>query len=148
MQFERSSRRLDEYAAGGIATAGVPGPAGGRKWKDGGTDKALAGPVWLGWLWLAESVKVTLKNSSKTGFEEAAVSCDNADFGCAPATHTPVGRQRNAKKPLSLERLRGLDVFEILSNRLDGVLGVADGTRTHDDQNHNLGLYQLSYSHR
>ena len=28
------------------------------------------------------------------------------------------------------------------------VLGVADGTRTHDDQNHNLGLYQLSYSHR
>ncbi len=25
--------------------------------------------------------------------------------------------------------------------------GVADGTRTHDDQNHNLGLYQLSYSH-
>jgi hypothetical protein len=28
------------------------------------------------------------------------------------------------------------------------ILGVADGTRTHDDQNHNLGLYQLSYSHR
>ena len=26
--------------------------------------------------------------------------------------------------------------------------GVADGTRTHDDQNHNLGLYQLSYSHQ
>ena len=25
---------------------------------------------------------------------------------------------------------------------------MADGTRTHDDQNHNLGLYQLSYSHR
>ena len=24
---------------------------------------------------------------------------------------------------------------------------VADGTRTHDNQNHNLGLYQLSYSH-
>ena len=22
------------------------------------------------------------------------------------------------------------------------------GTRTHDNQNHNLGLYQLSYSHR
>jgi hypothetical protein len=32
---------------------------------------------------------------------------------------------------------------------MTGVLpGVADGTRTHDDQNHNLGLYQLSYSHR
>ena len=26
--------------------------------------------------------------------------------------------------------------------------GVADGTRTHDNQDHNLGLYQLSYSHR
>ena len=25
---------------------------------------------------------------------------------------------------------------------------MADGTRTHDDQNHNLGLYQLSYSHQ
>ncbi len=25
--------------------------------------------------------------------------------------------------------------------------GVADGTRTHDDRNHNPGLYQLSYSH-
>ena len=25
--------------------------------------------------------------------------------------------------------------------------GVADGARTHDNQNHNLGLYQLSYSH-
>ena len=30
---------------------------------------------------------------------------------------------------------------------LKPVFGVADGTRTHDDQNHNLGLYQLSYSH-
>ena len=28
-----------------------------------------------------------------------------------------------------------------------GFGGVADGTRTHDNQNHNLGLYQLSYSH-
>jgi hypothetical protein len=27
-------------------------------------------------------------------------------------------------------------------------IGVADGARTHDNQNHNLGLYQLSYSHR
>ena len=25
--------------------------------------------------------------------------------------------------------------------------GVDDGTRTHDDQIHNLGLYQLSYAH-
>ncbi len=25
--------------------------------------------------------------------------------------------------------------------------GVSDGTRTHDDRNHNPGLYQLSYAH-
>jgi hypothetical protein len=25
--------------------------------------------------------------------------------------------------------------------------GVDDGTRTHDDWNHNPGLYQLSYTH-
>ena len=25
---------------------------------------------------------------------------------------------------------------------------MADGTRTHDNRNHNPGLYQLSYSHR
>jgi hypothetical protein len=37
----------------------------------------------------------------------------------------------------------------LLSNSAKEIfLGVADGTRTHDDQNHNLGLYQLSYSHR
>jgi hypothetical protein len=28
------------------------------------------------------------------------------------------------------------------------LFGVTDGARTHDNQNHNLGLYQLSYSHR
>ena len=37
----------------------------------------------------------------------------------------------------------------LISLRFSGMAdGVADGTRTHDDQNHNLGLYQLSYSHR
>ena len=29
-----------------------------------------------------------------------------------------------------------------------GKCGVADGARTHDNRNHNPGLYQLSYSHR
>ena len=29
-----------------------------------------------------------------------------------------------------------------------GLSGVADGARTHDNRNHNPGLYQLSYSHR
>ena len=28
------------------------------------------------------------------------------------------------------------------------LVGVADGARTHDNRNHNPGLYQLSYSHR
>ncbi len=28
-----------------------------------------------------------------------------------------------------------------------GKFGVADGARTHDNRNHNPGLYQLSYSH-
>ena len=27
-------------------------------------------------------------------------------------------------------------------------IGVANGARTHDNRNHNPGLYQLSYSHR
>ena len=30
---------------------------------------------------------------------------------------------------------------------LNSLNGVADGTRTHDNRNHNPGLYQLSYSH-
>jgi hypothetical protein len=49
---------------------------------------------------------------------------------------------------LGLKR-QGLDSWGdqglVRANRFGGV---ADGTRTHDDQNHNLGLYQLSYSHR
>jgi hypothetical protein len=35
-----------------------------------------------------------------------------------------------------------------LSDRCKSLIfGVADGTRTHDNRNHNPGLYQLSYSH-
>ena len=40
-------------------------------------------------------------------------------------------------KPLSLEAFL----------YLKGKNGVADGVRTHDNRNHNPGLYQLSYSH-
>jgi hypothetical protein len=72
---------------------------GGRRWRDGGADGALVGPVWLGWLWVAESVKVTLKNSSKTGFEEAAGSCDGTGLACASVTRTPIGRQETQKSP-------------------------------------------------
>jgi hypothetical protein len=40
--------------------------------------------------------------------------------------------------------------FSISGNRAeDGEKGgVIDGARTRDNQNHNLGLYQLSYDHR
>jgi hypothetical protein len=31
---------------------------------------------------------------------------------------------------------------------LQNQTGVADGARTHDNRNHNPGLYQLSYSHQ
>ena len=31
---------------------------------------------------------------------------------------------------------------------IDMMGGVADGIRTHDNRNHNPGLYQLSYGHR
>ena len=43
---------------------------------------------------------------------------------------------------------KGLDPEGIKAFRVSPVFdGVANGTRTHDNQNHNLGLYQLSYSH-
>jgi hypothetical protein len=35
----------------------------------------------------------------------------------------------------------------VLDDFIDEKFGVADGTRTHDNRNHNPGLYQLSYSH-
>lgn len=35
-----------------------------------------------------------------------------------------------------------VEVFDFNAND-----GVADGARTHDNRNHNPGLYQLSYSH-
>ena len=42
--------------------------------------------------------------------------------------------------------------LKTVSVYLDGLklcwgIGVADGARTHDNWNHNPGLYQLSYSH-
>ena len=35
-----------------------------------------------------------------------------------------------------------------LRRQVPDLYGVADGARTHDNRNHNPGLYQLSYSHR
>ncbi len=37
----------------------------------------------------------------------------------------------------------GSDKLEVIN-----VNGVSDGARTHDPQDHNLMLYQLSYAHR
>ena len=34
-----------------------------------------------------------------------------------------------------------------INDKLKGKDGVADGARTHDNRNHNPGLYQLSYNH-
>jgi hypothetical protein len=41
----------------------------------------------------------------------------------------------------------GFKVGDLKRRFKTGVSGVADGTRTHDDRNHNPGLYQLSYGH-
>ncbi len=46
-------------------------------------------------------------------------------------------RKKPKKKAPQPEGLRRFSFF-----------GVADGARTHDNRNHNPGLYQLSYSHR
>ena len=42
------------------------------------------------------------------------------------------------------KRLRATSAYAMTNEET----GVADGTRTHDNRNHNPGLYQLSYSHR
>ena len=41
---------------------------------------------------------------------------------------------------------QSLDLLITVYRKLIGN-GVDDGTRTHDDRNHNPGLYQLSYTH-
>ncbi len=50
-----------------------------------------------------------------------------------------------ADSSLILPRIR-FGAFKLLI--LKANFGVADGARTHDNRNHNPGLYQLSYSHR
>ncbi len=81
--------------------------------------------------------------------------CANAN---PPALHRRDGRCDarvvNAAQILKLgssfrihcvERLDKQKRFELQGK---GNFGVTDGTRTHDDWNHNPGLYQLSYGHR
>ncbi len=49
------------------------------------------------------------------------------------------GRAMKKKKGLQAEACNPLIYYLFC--------GVADGARTHDNRNHNPGLYQLSYSH-
>jgi hypothetical protein len=43
---------------------------------------------------------------------------------------------------------RTTEELRVAAKIREGDFGVTDGTRTHDDWNHNPGLYQLSYGHR
>ncbi len=57
--------------------------------------------------------------------------------------HTAGMRQKATPNKKAYYRFRSR-----LSLPIKALLGVADGARTHDNRNHNPGLYQLSYSHR
>ncbi len=66
----------------------------------------------------------------------------------------PSGRVRAGRPPRILPVLPAVCSRNLHAIKKPGSLnralefsGVADGTRTHDDRNHNPGLYQLSYSH-
>ena len=50
---------------------------------------------------------------------------------------------------LELSRLAALEPKSSVSTNFatSAITGVTDGARTHDNRNHNPGLYQLSYSH-
>ncbi len=54
--------------------------------------------------------------------------------------HLSYPQKKGKTQDLTPHEKRRLGAFE--------GFGVADGTRTRDDRNHNPGLYQLSYSHR
>ena len=65
-------------------------------------------------------------------------------------------REKGYHKALLLRETSNLEIFIAACTKVEGeaVLcsylkedGVADGTRTHDNRDHNPGLYQLSYSH-
>ena len=71
--------------------------------------------------------------------------------GAEGETRTLTPRRQNlnlVRLPISPLPLRGLGFHHLtLRQRQPGNDGVADGARTHDNRNHNPGLYQLSYSH-
>jgi hypothetical protein len=63
-----------------------------------------------------------------------------------------VGCTRDLKRAEPKPRLRpkGAEIEKALEAFASKAFnfGVADGARTHDNRNHNPGLYQLSYNHR
>ena len=73
----------------------------------------------------------------------------------APGHLVPYAGNSGLAKPQEVEIDQAQDRthdVRIVDDEEDEILlqmnGVADGIRTHDNRNHNPGLYQLSYSHR
>ena len=64
----------------------------------------------------------------------------------AKGLRTALGNGPNARR-VGGQHITERDVFRAKPLILKEKAGVADGTRTHDNRNHNPGLYQLSYSH-
>ena len=66
----------------------------------------------------------------------------------------PMGKHKSLKKYAKYankkegQAMQGIPFFGANSLMVRENFGVADGARTHDNRNHNPGLYQLSYSHR
>ena len=79
-----------------------------------------------------------------------AASCKRSSNGARGETRTLTLIRRRILNPLRLPfRHPGYSDFEKPPATGAGGLnsGVGDGTRTHDNRNHNPGLYQLSYTH-
>lgn len=58
-------------------------------------------------------------------------------------------RKMVRKERLELSRPKALEPkSSVYTNFTTSASGVDDGARTHDNRNHNPGLYQLSYAHQ
>ena len=71
----------------------------------------------------------------RCGLFNRSRSSDTSSAFNAPGNYASLQRSPTNKNAL-----------QIIAGRFK--FGVADGARTHDNRNHNPGLYQLSYSHR
>ena len=82
----------------------------------------------------AETAQTRMRYPAEGADKTIGADCGSRHVACAWE-----GRPERADEKKAPEILRSF--FLAVSG------GVANGTRTHDNQNHNLGLYQLSYSH-